>query len=202
MTAVARVLIGSPHADAGGEPVIEIAETISIASVAQLHEAAGRAAAPLLWVLDANAVPSPGALPALIEAGHRPAFSLPVNEAGAPAERLLGRIGGSDNEAVLAAVRRRQVPMHHSSLVSLLVDRATVLSLAPPRPDHYGRYASTEWTARLLAAHPGVLVPASKVRAVDPPKGGLLAALRLMSTGTWRRGEAIRELGRALRGLP
>jgi len=199
MTAIARVTIGAPGrpgAEPGGEPL----ETVSASSLGQLREAAAGASAPLLWILDAGAVPEPDALQALLEAGARPAASLPLDASGAPVERLIGRYADGDTERLLAAAQRRQVPLRHTHVVSLLVDRAAVLELAPPDPERYRGYAGSEWTARLLARHPGVLVPASKVRGPDPPKPALAAALRMMRTPTWGRGETLRELRRVLPG--
>jgi hypothetical protein len=198
MTAVARLTIGG--AGPPGEPDGNELEEVSVPSLGQLREAAAGASAPLLWILDAGATPGPDTLEALLGAGTLPAASLPVDAAGLPIERLIGRYEDGDIERLLAAARRHQAPLRHTHLVSLLVDRAAVVELAPPDPVRYRGYAASEWTARLLARHPGVLVPASRVRAPEPPKPVLRAALRMVRTSTWRRGEALRELRRVLPG--
>jgi hypothetical protein len=151
------------------------------ASLGDLRGAARSANSNVIWILAADATPQDGALAALEEVGVRPAASLPVSAAGAPIE----------------AITRRQVPLRHTRLISLLVDRAHVVELEPPDPRRFGAYAENEWTSRLLARHPGVLVPASRVTASAPGRASVAATLRMAQASVWTRGEKIA----ALRGL-
>jgi hypothetical protein len=73
-----------------------------------------------------------------------------------------------------------------------------VLEHAPPDPAALGRYAGTEWTARVFARRSGMLVPASTVRPSDWRPGTPRDAVRMARTGVWRRGETLRELQRSV----
>jgi hypothetical protein len=195
MSDVTAVVFGATGRPPAGAGVASVAEVPSLDALAR---AAREAATALLWLLDANAQPSAETLPALLEHAEAPAASLPVDERGEPVEPLLGRFTESDVPGILSAVANRCVPLRHTYLISLLVERDLVTELAPPDPQRFGRYAGSEWTARLFARRRGMLVPASRVRI-----GALAArapgpALRMAQTGVWRRGETLRELQRAL----
>ena len=181
------------------------AGVVEIAGLAELLDAATRAATPLVWLLDASATPSASTLPALLEHPDAPAASLPVDSDGVPVESALGRIDDDDPDTLLARIMERRVPLRHTTVTSLLVERELVVAVTPPDPDRFGRYAGTEWTARLFARRPGMLVPASRVELATPRAGSPLAAVRMARSGIWRRGETLRELhrvtvGRARRG--
>ena len=124
---------------------------------------------------------------------------------GVPVEPALGRIDDDDPDTLLARIMERRVPLRHTPVTSLLVERELVVAVTPPDPDRFGHYAGTEWTARLFARRPGMLVPASRVELATPRTGSPLAAVQMARSGIWRRGEALRELhrvtlGRASRG--
>lgn len=183
-------------------PVGESGQTgaIGIGDLSELQSAATRAATPLVWLLDARATPSSDTLPALLEHRDAPAASLPVDSAGVPIEAALGRIDDGDADTVLARISERRVPLRHTTVTSLLLERDLLVGVAPPDPDRFGRYAGTEWTARVFARRAGMLVPASRVELAPPPAGSPLAAVRMARSGAWRRGEALRELHRATVG--
>ena len=184
------------------EPVPESdqAAVIAIAGLGELRDAAARAATPLVWLLDASATPSSATLPALLEHADAPAASLPVDSDGVPIETALGRIDDGDVDAVLGRILERRVPLRHTTVTSLLLARELAVGVPPPDPDRFGRYAGTEWTARVFARHAGMLVPASRVRLDAPRAGSPLAAVRMARSGAWRRGESLRELHRATLG--
>jgi hypothetical protein len=167
---------------------------------ADIREAAERAPTELLWLLDPAAEPTPDTLPALIEATHVPAASLPVDGHGEPVEWAVGRFETEEPAALLEAARARRVPLRHTFVTSLLVDRQSVLDTEPPDPARFGRYAGSEWTARLFAFHPAILVPASTVRIGPSGRGAPLQALRSARAGGWGRGETLRELFRSVAG--
>jgi hypothetical protein len=163
-----------------------------------VREAAERATTELLWLLDAAAEPTPDTLPALVEAGHVPAASLPVDALGEPVEAAVGRFGTDAPAPLLEAAQARRIPLRHTFVTSLLVDRSSVLDIAPPDPGRFGHYAGREWTARLFALHPAVLVPASTVRVGALGRGAPLEVLRAARAGGWGRGETVRELYRSV----
>ena len=113
-------------------------------------------------------------------------------------EPELGRFTESDVPGILDAVRVRRVPLRHTYVISMLVRTDVVREHEPPDPARFGRYAGSEWTARVFAGRPGMLVPASRVRVVSRPPGALHHALRMARTGVWGRRETARELQRSL----
>jgi hypothetical protein len=175
-------------------------DVMSCRSPREVRDAATAATSSLLWLLDADAVPVDGALAALLLHAPTPAASLPIDAAGRPVESLLGRFAEHDLPALLDAVEGRTVPLYHSRVTSLLVERDLVLELAPPDPERFGPYAGSEWTSRLFARRPGCLVPASRVRVVDEPVDSPLHALRAARTARWGRREAAHTLVRGIRG--
>lgn len=196
---VTALMVGRSPASPLAAPSDLVHETLPLRSLADLREAADRATSELLWILDARCQPAPDALPALLDAGRRPAVSVPTDFRGQIAEPLLGRFDDSDDEAVLAAVEERRVPLRHTPVVSLLVDRSAVLALAPPDPGRFADYAGTEWTVRLFRPRAGVLVPTSRVMLAAASDPAFIPALRMLRSGAWRRGETLRELRRSLR---
>ena len=200
MSEVIRVIVG------GGLPAAEplsaaaVSATTSVPSLAALRDAAVAADTPLLWITDAVATPAPDALARLLDAGTRPAASLPVDTQGSPVEPLIGGYAQADAELLLDATRKRRLPLRHTHALSLLVDRAAVLAARPPDPGRYGPYAAAEWTARLMAGRAGALVPASRVCVQGPAKPAPLPALRMARTGVWQRAEALAELRRLWTG--
>ena len=202
MTGVAALLIGSePGEGALDLAAHDVSEAIPVPSLAALVDAARSTTAPLLWIVDSAAEPTDGALEALLAADVLPAVSVPLGADGRPIEALIGRFADTDSEQVLGAVQKRQMPLRHTRVVSMLVERESVLALGPPDPVRFGDYAGSEWTARLFTRRPGMLVTASKVRVpATSPRAGLVRALRMARTGSWRRGETLRELHRSVTG--
>lgn len=183
----------------GARPVA-IEEAIEVESLATLRQAAERTETELLWIVGEGAEPLGDALQALLAAEHEPAASLPVDAAGAPVEAAVGRFAEHDLAALVDAARERRVPLRHTRVSSLLVGRETVLAHAPPDPSRFGEHAGSEWTARVFAAHPAVLVPASTVRVAAPEPGSPVHAIRAARAGGWGKGEMLRALGRSLTG--
>jgi hypothetical protein len=167
------------------------------ASLGSLHQPVREAAGPLVWLLDAGAGQPEAALPALLEHAPGPAASLPVDAAARPIEPLMGRVTEWDDDGILEAIQRRRLPLRYIPVISLLVERKLVLGLAPPDPRRFGWYAGAEWTARLFARQPGVLVPASRVQ-VACQVGSPIHVLRAARAARWRRGETVRELSRSV----
>ena len=199
MSAVTAIVVGRAAGPAHGAGAAALRR---IPTHRELPQAAAAATTPLVWIRAAAAVPDERALEALLaHADAGPAVSLPVDPTGRPVERLLGRFPETDAAGLLEAARRRTVALRHAPLVSVLLDRDLVASAPAPDPRH-GPYAGSVWTSHVFAAHPALLVPASTV-VVTPADvlvpASPLQALRAARTGTWRRGEALRELALSLR---
>jgi hypothetical protein len=171
---------------------------IDAESLEAVCETAADAAMPLLWLLDRNATASEDTLASLLEHAPGPAASLPVDSLGRPIEALMGRVTESDTAGILEAVGRHGLPLRHTHVTSLLVERDLVLDVLPPDPRRFGWYAGAEWTARLFDRRRGVLVPASRVRVDACPAGSPLHALRAARSARWRKGETLRELHRTV----
>jgi hypothetical protein len=169
-------------------------------SLRTVREVAAAAPTSLLWLLDSGTVPAEDALATLLEHAPGPAASLPVDRAGNAVEALMGRITESDAPGILDAVRRRRLPLRHTHVTSLLVERDLVLELSPPDPAHFGWYAGREWTGRLFARRRGWLVPNSRVEVQDGITGSPIDVLQAARSAGWRRGETLRELQRSVTG--
>ena len=200
MSGVAALIFGGSQEPLAAEVEPRVTELLLAASLAEVRASAAGAEAELLWVLAADVRPTPEALERLLEAGRRPAVSLPVDSEGAAVERLIGRFAEDDVEAILEAARARQVPLRHTQVLSLLIERQALLDEDPPDPGRVGPYAGTEWTARLFAKRRGYLVPASRVETARNAPVSVLSAAHMARAGVWGRGETISELGRAMGG--
>jgi hypothetical protein len=200
LSGVTAVVVGSEPRDDDAVPRDQVARIVPVGSLSDLREAAERADTELLWLLDSGAVPTEGTLPALLGAGHVPAVSLPVDGAGAACEAAVGRFVETDVATLIDAARARLVPLRHTFVTSLLVTRASVIDLAPPDAARFGPYAGTEWTGRLFAGRPAVLVPASRIRVGALDRASPLQAARAARAGRWGRGETLRELYRSVAG--
>jgi hypothetical protein len=177
-----------------------VAEVLEIPSLATLQDAAARAGTRLVWLVDARAAPSPSTLPALLDHADAPAVSVPVDASGALVEAALGRVADEDPATLLERVGERRVPLRHTTVTSLVIERELVATVPPPDPGRFGPYAGSEWTARVFARNRGMLVPASRIELVAPPPGSLTHAVRMAGRGGWRRGETLRELHRVVVG--
>jgi hypothetical protein len=169
-------------------------------SLAGVCEKAADAPTRLVWLLNRDATASQGTLEALLEHAPGPAASLPVDRLNRPLEPLMGRVTESDANGILDAVARRRLPLRHTHVMSLLVERDLVLDLPPPDPHRFGWYAGAEWTARLFARRRGMLVPASRVQVEVCAAGSPRHVLRVAWSASWRKGETLRELRRSLIG--
>ena len=127
--------------------------------------------ADLIWFMDDDTVPEPGALRALLEArGHHP---------GRPPAVVASRVIWTDGRAHpmntprrkpfasqaerLAAAAAGCVPIRSASFVSVLVDAAVCRRRGLPRADYFLWNDDFEFTTRLLRGHTGLLCPASVV---------------------------------------
>lgn len=163
-----------------------------------VRRAAASEPTPLVWFLDAKALPRKDALQQLLNFAPRPAASLAVDTRDRPIEALLGGVVRSDLEQILSAIKECAIPLRHIHPTSILVSRDQIAALPPPDPHRFGWYAGTEWTSRLFRHQPGILVPSSRVQINERPAGSPLEVLRVARTLHWRRSETIRELQRSL----
>ena len=121
--------------------------------------------------------------------------SLPLTDAGEPADAWIGSFADGDIEGLVAAAHDRRVPLRFTPVYSMLVARDLVLSHAAPDESRFGPYADIEWTARLFAGRPGMLVPASTVTV--PARRQPLAPQALLRLGPrsgLRRTDRLRQL--------
>jgi hypothetical protein len=169
---------------------------IRVPSLAHLRDAAEDAPGDRVWLLDSHAEPVAETIAALLDAPSPMAASLPLDHAGQPVEALMGRFVEDDVEHLLRATRERHVPLRHTFVTSLLVDRAAVLAEDAPAPDRFGAFAGSEWTARLFKRTPALLVPRSTVRVAARVGTRPLDAVRAGRAAGWSTGETLRALAR------
>ncbi|QKW33625.1 glycosyltransferase [Actinomadura sp. NAK00032] len=122
----------------------------------------------LIWLMDDDTVPEPGALAALLDARHR-ASGEPALVAGRvvwtdgrdhPMNTPRVRPGAS--RAELAAAREIGcTPIRSASFVSVLVDAAAVRECGLPIADYFLWNDDFEFTTRLLRGRTGLYCPAS-----------------------------------------
>jgi rhamnopyranosyl-N-acetylglucosaminyl-diphospho-decaprenol beta-1,3/1,4-galactofuranosyltransferase len=127
--------------------------------------------ADLIWVLDADAVPEPGALAALLAARHE----YPGPPPAIVASRVLWTDGREHpmntprprplvtRAAAEAARSCGCVPIRSASFVSVLVDAVPCRDLGLPKADFFLWNDDFEFTTRLLRNAVGLLCPASVV---------------------------------------
>lgn len=166
-----------------------------------------------LWFLAEGARPRDDALERLI-AATRPEDAAPatllagllVDERGRPLDGDVQAAPRINSAEVVGLVRQGLLPIRSAGFANCLVPRAAFSRHGLPDTGRFGPHAPEEWTARVLRSEPGYLVPASVVvlpAAAEPAGGGaavsnLLATVRMLPTGTWTRGDAVRALWRAL----
>lgn len=196
MKRVTALVIGPRDDRPGAIGPAAPSEVVPVASIGALVDRAREAATPWLWLIDSRAEPAADALDVLLDAGCDLAAGLPVDGAGQPVEALLGRFTEADVPAILDSLPRNRVPLRHTYVTSLLARREAILGERPPDPARFGRYAGSEWTWRLFARQPGMLIPHSRVRAPILAPGHPAHAVRMARAGVWGRGEALRELHR------
>lgn len=137
---------------------------------AGIARAVVRHAADLVWIMDDDTVPTPGALAALLDARARFAGDVAVLASRAdwsdgrehPMNTPRERVGLTPTQrAEAAAVGARQI--RSASFVSILLDAATIREEGLPQADFFLWNDDFEYTARLLRHRTGLYVPASRV---------------------------------------
>jgi hypothetical protein len=200
LSAVAALVVGIGTDCAEALPRDQVASVVTVPSPAEVADAASAAQAELLWILDAASHPGAATLQALLDSGQEQAVSLPVDARGEPVEAAVGRFSEDEPGVLLEAVEAHRVPLRYSEVHSMLASRDAVLATAPPDPGRFGAYAGIEWTGRLFALRPGVLVPASRIQVAAPERRSAVHALRAARSGGWGIGETLRELQRSVSG--
>jgi rhamnopyranosyl-N-acetylglucosaminyl-diphospho-decaprenol beta-1,3/1,4-galactofuranosyltransferase len=129
------------------------------------------AAADLVWLMDDDTMPGPGALRALLDARERFPGPPPV----LVASRALwtdGRAHPMNTPRAKPFARRAEraaaaavgcVPIRSASFVSVLVDARVCRQRGLPQADYFLWNDDFEFTTRLLRGHTGLLCPASVV---------------------------------------
>ena len=128
-------------------------------------------AADLVWLMDDDTVPEPGALRAMLDAralhpGAPPALiaSRVVWTDGRPHPMNTPRIKPLvSKEERLAAAAAGCLPIRSASFVSILVDADLCRARGLPQADYFLWNDDFEFTARLLRGRAGLLCPASVV---------------------------------------
>lgn len=125
--------------------------------------------AGLLWLMDDDTIPEPGALAALVAARHR----FPGPPPALVASRVLWTDGrphpmNTPRARPFAGRARRAsaaaagcVPVRSASFVSILLDAAACRRSGLPQPDYFLWNDDFEFTTRLLRRGAGLLCPAS-----------------------------------------
>ena len=128
-------------------------------------------AADLVWLMDDDTVPEPGALRAMLDAralhpGPRPALiaSRVVWTDGRPHPMNTPRIKPFvSKEERAAAATAGCLPIRSASFVSILVDAGLCRARGLPQADYFLWNDDFEFTTRLLRGQAGLLCPASVV---------------------------------------
>src|SRR6516162_9224100 len=127
--------------------------------------------ADLIWLMDDDTVPEPGALLALLAArerypGHPPALvasRVIWTDGRAHPMNTPRRKPFASQAERLAAAAAGCVPIRSASFVSVLVDAAVCRRRGLPRADYFLWNDDFEFTTRLLRGNTGLLCPASVV---------------------------------------
>jgi rhamnopyranosyl-N-acetylglucosaminyl-diphospho-decaprenol beta-1,3/1,4-galactofuranosyltransferase len=133
--------------------------------------------ADLIWLMDDDTVPEPGALSALL--GARDRMAAQDRSAGRPPALVASQVLWTDGrEHPMNTPRRKPfaakaerlaaaavgcVPIRSASFVSILVDAAECRGRGLPRADYFLWNDDFEFTTRLLRGNTGLLCPASVV---------------------------------------
>jgi len=158
-----------------------------------------------IWFLAAGGRPRGDALEHLLTAtraedGASPAIlaGLLVDERGVALDDSLQPAPRIDPREAVRLVRRRLLPLRSAGFGHCLVERAAFSRHGVPNDSRFGAFAAQEWTARVLRGEPGYLVAESVVVLAGGASGmeraSVRAAVRMLPTGTWTRGEAARVL--------
>jgi rhamnopyranosyl-N-acetylglucosaminyl-diphospho-decaprenol beta-1,3/1,4-galactofuranosyltransferase len=180
----AVIVVDNASADGSAAAVRGQFPTVQVAELASNTGGAGGFAcgialaldesADLVWLMDDDTVPEPGALQALLEARARhPAY--PAHPPALLASRVVwtdGRAhpmntprakpfaGRAEREAAAAA---GCVPIRSASFVSVLVDAGVCRERGLPQADYFLWNDDFEFTTRVLRGNVGLLCPASTV---------------------------------------
>jgi GT2 family glycosyltransferase len=133
--------------------------------------------ADLIWLMDDDTVPEPGALSAVL--GARDRMAAQDRSAGRPPALVASQVLWTDGrEHPMNTPRRKPfaakaerlaaaavgcVPIRSASFVSILVDAAECRRRGLPRADYFLWNDDFEFTTRLLRGNTGLLCPASVV---------------------------------------
>jgi hypothetical protein len=154
-----------------------------------------------LWLVDADTEPAPTALAALLRLsaggdGLRPPVLLAgkvVDPQGALAPTAAPWPPLHDRRGAMDAAMRRLALVRMARWGSLLVRTSAIERSGPPRADLPGA-DDLEWTARLLRADAGYLVPSSVAVLRGPRRGGarqLLGVARALRADVWAPQERL-----------
>jgi hypothetical protein len=179
---------------------------VSVVRVEGLPDAAAVAGGELVWLLAPGARPRDGALEALLSALEDPRLVLAAGVVVGPDRMLRAELAGRpephDVEALLDAARDRTLPLRACPFANVLVRAEAFARTGLPDPAD-GAHADRIWTARLLAAERGRLVPASVVELAGraAPRDAR-SAVRALRAGAWTRSDAVRALIDGMRRSP
>jgi rhamnopyranosyl-N-acetylglucosaminyl-diphospho-decaprenol beta-1,3/1,4-galactofuranosyltransferase len=181
------IVVDNASADGTAEAVRAAFPGVQLAELARNSGGAGGFAAglalaldggaDLIWLMDDDTVPEPGALSALLTARQRLTAQAPppARPPALVASRVLWTDGrehpmNTPRPKPFAAKAERRaaaaagcVPIRSASFVSVLVDAAECRSRGLPRADYFLWNDDFEFTTRLLRGNTGLLCPASVV---------------------------------------
>jgi GT2 family glycosyltransferase len=175
------IVIDNASTDGTAEAVRQSYPSVQLAELARNTGGAGgfacgaalalAAGADLMWFMDDDTVPEPGALQALLDARRR--------HPGRPPAVLASRVVWTDGRAhpmntprvkpfATAAERREAatagcLPIRSASFVSILVDASLCRERGLPQADYFLWNDDFEFTTRLVRGSTGLLCPASVV---------------------------------------
>ena len=141
-----------------------------------------RHGADLVWIMDDDTVPGPGALEALLDARER--YPRPTAVLASRADWRDGREHpmntprarfGATREQRRDAARLGCRPIRSASFVSILLDARAVHDEGLPLSDYFLWNDDFEYTTRLLRFREGLYVPASRVAHLTERFGGTSA---------------------------
>jgi hypothetical protein len=190
-----------------------------VATVGAGQDALARALASetdWLWFVAEGARPREDALDRLLEAREPKDALAPtvlagllVDGRGAPLDDRLQAAPRIDADAAVRLAGQRLLPLRSAPFAHCLVARAAFGRHGVPDERRFGPFAAQEWTGRVLRDEAGYLVPASVVELASRPERPdrsayllhLRAAVHMLQTETWSRGDAARALWGAVAGL-
>ena len=180
-----------------------VAPEVSFVGPGALAQAVA-SSADWLWLLAPGARPHADALARLIDStsprDERPAVLLAGMVRDGAGRAVAAELPAGDERRLTDVVRlagQRLLPIRNATFANCLVARDCFIRHGVPDSGRYGRYAPTEWTARVLRKETGYFVASSVVvigetiaRSARPDA----ALFRMLRAGAWNRGEAISQL--------